>query len=63
MTRDLVISSGVKNLKEFGYPVCNKDNILTNAIYKRLFLVMLEESIIDGDINNVITQLISEINT
>ena len=42
--RDKLISAGVKNLKTFGYPDCNKDNILTDQIYKAFFTSMLKEN-------------------
>jgi len=43
-----LISAGVKNLKEFGYPDVNADNILTDAIYKAFFLSMLKDNIGKG---------------
>jgi hypothetical protein len=39
-----LIASGVKNLREFGYPKCDKDNILTDRIYKAFFASMLEDN-------------------
>ena len=39
-----LIEAGVKNLKEFGYPVVNKDNILTDMVYSQFFLSMLKEN-------------------
>lgn len=39
-----LIAAGVKNLKEFGYPNCNSENILTDMIYKRFFVSMLEDN-------------------
>lgn len=42
--RDALIQAGVANLQTFGYPGCNKDNILTDAIYKQFFASMLKES-------------------
>lgn len=41
--RDHLISEGVRNLREFGYPNCTNDNILTDMIYSRFFDRMLEE--------------------
>lgn len=40
-----IIEAGVKNLQEFGYPHCNKDNILTDIVYKRFFISMLKENL------------------
>ena len=39
-----LIAAGVKNLKVFGYPECNKDNILTDKIYKAFFASMLKDN-------------------
>ena len=41
--REKLIDSGVRNLKEFGYPAVNSENILTDYIYSRMFKSMLEE--------------------
>jgi hypothetical protein len=40
---DKLIDSGIKNLKEFGYPAVTKENILTDMVYSQFFLQMLEE--------------------
>jgi hypothetical protein len=37
-----LIRAGVKNLKEFGYPAVDKDNILTDLVYSSFFKRMLE---------------------
>lgn len=42
--RNKLIANGVKNLKEYGYPDCNKDNILTDEIYKGFFVSMLKDN-------------------
>jgi len=42
--KDQLISAGVKNLKAYGYPECNKDNILTDQIYKAFFVSMLKDN-------------------
>ena len=39
-----LVSAGVKNLREFGYPACNEQNILTDMIYSRFFVSMLKEN-------------------
>ena len=41
--REKLIDSGVRNLKEFGYPAVNSENILTDYIYSRMFKSMVEE--------------------
>lgn len=42
--RDSLLVAGVANLKEFGYPSCTKDNILTDYVYAKFFLGMLKEN-------------------
>lgn len=39
-----LIEAGVKNLRQFGYPNCDKSNILTDEIYRAFFLSMLEDN-------------------
>ena len=36
-----LIAAGVKNLREFGYPQCNENNILTDEVYSEFFREML----------------------
>lgn len=38
-----LIQAGVKNLKEFGYPECDETSILTDKVYSRFFLSMLDD--------------------
>lgn len=40
-----LIAQGVKNLRQFGYPDCDSDNIMTDQIYKRFFISMLQENL------------------
>lgn len=42
--RNQLITAGVRNLKEFGYPEVNGDNIITDHIYSVFFRRMLEEN-------------------
>ena len=59
--RDKLIAAGVKNLQEFGYPSCNKDNILTDYVFSRFFLSMLGENKGHGkDIDAAIGELIAQ---
>jgi hypothetical protein len=44
LTREQLIEAGIHNLKQFGYPSVNKDNILTDMIYKEFFKKMLEDT-------------------
>ena len=39
-----LIQAGINNLKEFGYPDVDMDNILTDEIYKAFFLTMLKDN-------------------
>jgi hypothetical protein len=57
-----LIKAGVKNLKIFGYPKCNEENIFTDRIYSNLFKQMLEENKgkskeIDEAIKNLLIEL------
>ena len=57
---DGIVANGVKNLKEFGYPSVDKDNILTDEVYKMFFKNMLKENLgnqFDTEINHLIEQI------
>lgn len=41
--RTLLLKAGVKNLKTFGYPDVNQENILTDMIYREFFRSMLTD--------------------
>lgn len=57
-----LISQGVSNLKEFGYPAVNRDNILTDTVFKKFFEGMLKENKgISPDYDPVIDELLKEI--
>ena len=61
--REKLIAAGVKNLKEFGYPDCNKINIFTDMIYKKMFVSMLKENKGHGETtDNAIDELIVKCN-
>jgi len=60
-----LIAAGVKNLKEFGYPKCDSENILTDRIYKQFFISMLEDNKgkskeIDAAIESLLTKCNAE---
>lgn len=58
--RDKLIAAGVRNLKEFGYPMVNKENILTEDVFKRFFVSMLRDNLgqgADDAINGLLTEL------
>lgn len=53
--RSKLIDAGVKHLKE-SYPSVNRDNILTDAIYRAFFKAMLEvtlDDLVDALVRNV----------
>ena len=58
--RDKLIAAGVRNLKEYGYPDVNAENILTDLIYRGFFLSMLEDNLGKG-VDDAIKPLIAEI--
>jgi len=58
--RERLIKQGVANLKEFGYPHCNEENILTDDIYSLFFQSMLNGNMGVG-FDEEIGKLIQEI--
>jgi len=58
--REKIIANGVKNLREFGYPNVNEQNIFTDIIYRQFFKRMLEDNIGFGH-DKLINEMISEI--
>lgn len=61
--KEKIIQNGVKNLKEFGYPHVNEQNILTDIIYSAFFKNMLEENKGQNSmIDEVLDELIDQIN-
>ena len=62
MTRNDLIEAGVKSLRMFGYPNCNSENILTDAVYKRFFKAdLLDVKDIKPSLEDVANALIKEI--
>jgi hypothetical protein len=61
--KDKLITAGVRNLKEFGYPYCTKDNILTDEVYSVFFKSMLETNLgkAGKKVDEVIQELINTI--
>jgi hypothetical protein len=60
--REHILESGVKNLKEFGYPEITSETILTDEVYKLFFKSMLEDNLGNGNqFDEVINQLLSEV--
>lgn len=48
MVREKLIAAGVRNLKEYGYPNVDTDNILTDPIYSAFFASMLADNLGHG---------------
>lgn len=61
--RDKLIKAGVRNLKQFGYPTVNAENILTDDVYKAFFRRMLENDaeMHDGATLKAIRKLVAEL--
>jgi len=60
--REKMISAGVRNLKEFGYPAVTAENIMTDSIYRQFFKSMLDDNLGISDAGDVeIKNLINEI--
>jgi hypothetical protein len=58
--RTTLIKAGVRNLKEFGYPMVNETNILTDDVFKRFFVSMLRDNLgqgADDAINSLLEEL------
>lgn len=53
-----IINQSVENLKEFGYPSVNNENIFTDKLYKSFFMKMLNHSY---GINDVLDFIIKSI--
>ncbi len=43
--QESLIHAGVKNLRSFGYPSCNRQNIMTDMVFGRFFEDMLKENL------------------
>lgn len=65
--RTQIIDSAVKDLREFGYPKCNQENIFTDYVYSRIFIKNLRDALQDcggaEPYQLVITQLLQELST
>ncbi len=60
VVRSKLIQAGVRNLREFGYPSVNKDNILTDDIFKAFFKSMLQDNLgkgFDADVNALLKEV------
>lgn len=61
-TRKSLIDSGVRNLREYGYPQADASNILTDGIYREFFRSMLEHNKgrsaeVDGAIDGLLAEI------
>ena len=60
--RQHLINSGVKNLKQFGYPYVTESNILTDEVYKEFFKSMLNDNLgVKPEADKVIQALLAEL--
>lgn len=61
--RNSILRAGVKNLKEFGYPDTNAENILTDYLYRKFFKSMLEddENKLPSHLDHIRLAIIAEI--
>lgn len=44
----ILIKNGIKNLKEYGFPQVNQENIITDMIYSGFFKSMLKDAKADA---------------
>lgn len=58
--RARLIAAGVSNLKEFGYPGVNAENILTDMVFANFFRSMLEDNLGKGA-DDAINALMAEL--
>jgi hypothetical protein len=58
--RDKLISAAIRNMREFGYPYVNAENIITDQVYSMLFDSMLKDNLGHG-VDKAIESLRSEI--
>ena len=60
--RERLLAAGVRNLKQYGYPSVDAENILQDQIYSMFFRSMLNDNLGAGDqIDAVIKSLRDEI--
>lgn len=62
--RERVIENAVNSAREFGYPLVNKENILTDEVYKLYFASILKQTIrevANSSIKNELKKILSEI--
>jgi hypothetical protein len=61
--REKLIMAGVKNLKDYGYPSCSPENIMTDQIYKAFFASMLRDNMgkvspsVDAEIRRMLAEM------
>lgn len=57
-----IVAAGVKNLRDFGYPSCNPENIKTDMIYRAFFESALRDNLGAGaETDAAIMELLDEI--
>lgn len=61
--RDRLISAGIKNLNEYGYPHVDASSIISDVIYSAFFASMLRDNIgaasaaVDCEINRLLMEI------
>lgn len=59
---DKLKDAGVSNLKEFGYPSVNSENIMTDKVFKAFFRSMLKDNLgVSKTYDEAINKLIAKI--
>lgn len=63
--KSLLIKAGISNLREFGYPDVNEEEILTDEVYGLFFDNMLKDNLGKSttQVDEVINELIEQIKT
>lgn len=63
--KNKLIQAGVRNLKEYGYPKVDSENILTDKIYSAFFSEMLKHNLDESESENnkVINELLTKISS
>jgi hypothetical protein len=60
--REKLITSGVRNLRTFGYPAVTAENILTDEIYSAFFSGMLKDAKgASEEVDTAVDSLLAEI--
>lgn len=64
--RKKLIQAGIRNLKEYGYPDVDSENIITDMIYSAFFSSMLKDNLgfagqsVDAEINGLLHEIATQ---